>query len=458
MTEAFKSFIAKNQLCTGQQKILLAVSGGIDSVVMTDLFYKAGYECIILHCNFGLRGEESEGDEAFVRSLSASYELPVYVKRFNTGEYADENGISIQMAARELRYKWFDELSDESGNDVIATAHNLNDSVETVLLNLSRGTGIKGLTGIPMVNEKYIRPLLFATRKEILDYGRDHHLQYREDSSNASKKYHRNKVRHDLIPLFQEINPSFIRTMSENIRRFNESHTIYRKEVLKKREDVFIDKGTHIEVDIAAVEALQPRGSWLYELFSEFGFSMDQCLNIEKILKSDSGKQFISPSHRLFRDREKFLVFKVEKTSFERYYIDSPESKAALPFSMDIEVMDREDLDHFPESENIACFDLDKINFPLVLRKWQHGDYFFPLGMEQMKKVSDFYIDNKIPLPVKNRIWLLTSGKNIVWIVGLRIDNRFKITEKTTQILKLHLYDLDLHARDNLDSSKSPLQ
>jgi tRNA(Ile)-lysidine synthase len=458
MTEAFKSFIAKNNLCTGQQKIMLAVSGGIDSVVMTDLFYKAGYECIILHCNFGLRGEESEGDEAFVRSLAASYELPVYVKKFNTGEYAEENGISIQMAARDLRYKWFDEISDEPANDVIATAHNLNDSVETFLLNLSRGTGIKGLTGIPMVNGKYIRPLLFATRKEIFDYGRDHHISYREDSSNASKKYRRNKIRHDLIPLFEEINPSFIRTMSENIKRFNESHTIYTKEVIKKRNEIFINKGSHIEVDIGAIEALQPRDSWLYELFSEFGFSMDQCLNIEKILNSDSGKQFISPSHRLFRDRKRFFIFKVEKTSFNRYYIDSPESKAALPFSMDIEVMARADLDHFPENKNIACFDLGKINFPLVLRRWQHGDYFFPLGMEQMKKVSDFYIDNKIPLPVKNRIWLLTSGKKIVWIVGLRIDNRFKITEKTTQILKLHLYDQYLHVPDNIDRSKSDLR
>jgi tRNA(Ile)-lysidine synthase len=458
MTEAFKSFIAKNHLCSDEQKILLAVSGGIDSVVMTDLFCNAGFECIILHCNFGLRGEESEGDEAFVRSLSASYELPVYVKKFKTGEYAEEKGISIQMAARELRYQWFDEISNEPGNNVIATAHNLNDSIETVLLNMSRGTGIKGLTGIPIVNEKYIRPLLFATRMEITDYARKNHLQYREDSSNASKKYRRNKVRHDLIPLFEEINPSFIRTMSENIRRFKESHTIYKKEVEKIRNDIFINRGTHIEVDIVSVAALQPRGSWLYELFSEFGFSMEQCRNIEKILNADSGKQFISPSHRLFRDREKFLIFEVEKTSFERYYIDSPDSKAALPFSMDIEVMTRADLDSFPESKDIACFDLDKLNFPLVLRRWQHGDYFFPLGMEQMKKVSDFYIDNKIPLPVKNRIWILTSGKKIVWIVGLRIDNRFKITEKTTHILKLHLYDRYLQASENWDLDKYRLQ
>ncbi len=440
MTERFKLFIEQHDLCTDQQRIMLAVSGGIDSVVMTDLFCTNGYNCIILHCNFELRGEESEGDEAYVRSLAAHYDLPIYVKRFKTDDYAEENGISIQMAARELRYKWFEDISQELNEKVIATAHNLNDSVETVLLNLCRGTGIKGLTGIPLVNGKYIRPLLFATRKEILNYGRIHQLQYREDSSNASTKYQRNKLRHDIIPVFEEINPSFIRTMRENIDRFSESHTIYREQVLKIRNEIFIKKENHIEVDLKVLKALHPIGSWLYELFSEFGFSTDQCRNIENIIDSDSGKQFISPTHRLFRDREKFLIFKIEDNTFERYYIDSPESEAALPFSMDIEVVDRLRLKSIPDSENIACLDLEKLNFPLILRRWQHGDYFFPLGMEQMKKVSDFYIDNKIPVPLKKTTWLLTSGKKIVWIVGLRIDNRFKITEATKKILKLHYY------------------
>ena len=441
MTEKFLSFIEQNHLCTKTQRIMLAVSGGIDSIVMTDLFSMGGYDCVLLHCNFGLRGEESDGDEAFVRSVAARYDFPVFVRRFSTEEYAEEKGISIQMAARELRYAWFEEFSGDKKDEVIATAHNLNDSVETVLLNLSRGTGMKGLTGIPVVNGMYIRPLLFASRMEILEYGRVNNLQYREDSSNASKKYRRNKIRHDLIPVFEEINPSFIYTMGENIRRFIESHSIYRDQVVKIRDELFDTRDTHIEISIDSIRQLHPRKSWLYELFSEFGFSMDQCLNIENILYSDSGKQFISPTHRLFRDREKFMVFKLEETAFDRYYIDSPNSRVSLPFSMDIEVMDRARLKDFPGSEKIACLDLEKLNFPLILRKWQHGDYFFPLGMDQMKKVSDFYIDNKIPVPVKNRTWILTSGKKIVWIVGLRIDNRFRITEETKQILKLHLYE-----------------
>ncbi len=441
METAFRTFIEQHRLCDKQQQIMLAVSGGIDSVVMTDLFCNSGYSCAILHCNFGLRGGESDGDEAFVRTLAAGYEVPVFIKHCETEEYAEDHGISIQMAARELRYAWFEEIAEQDDGHLIATAHNLNDSVETVLLNLSRGTGIKGITGIPLVNEKTIRPLLFATRKEITDYARSRSLQYREDSSNASKKYQRNKIRHDLIPLFEELNPSFIRTMRDNIQRFGESYTIYKEHVMRTREEIFAKKENHIEMKVDSIKKLEPISSWLYELFSEFGFTMDQCLNIEKILDADSGKQFISPTHRLFRDRDTFLLYKTEKFVFERYYIDSPESKAALPFSMDIEVMDRQDLSQVPSSGAIACLDLDRLNFPLILRKWQHGDYFYPLGMDQMKKVSDFFIDNKIPVPVKERTWILTSGNKIVWIMGLRIDNRFRITDKTRRVIRMQLYE-----------------
>jgi tRNA(Ile)-lysidine synthase len=440
MIKKFKAYISQQDLCREHQQIMLALSGGVDSVVMTDLFCMSGYSCMVLHCNFGLRGDESDGDESFVRALAANYELPVFVKKFETETYAEDKGISIQMAARELRYAWFSEMAAKHDVEVIATAHNLNDSVETTLLNMSRGTGIRGLTGIPAKNGRYIRPLLFATRSEILDYSRLHQLKFREDSSNSSTKYQRNKVRHDLIPLFEEINPAFIRTMGENIKRFEDAHIMYRERVVQERERLFSDQGTHIEVDLLGLRGLQPLGSWLYELFNEYGFSMDQCLSIEKILDSPSGKQFISPIYRLFKDRDKLLLFKSRDTAFERYYIDSPDSNAELPFAMDIEVMDRDELMEFPEDPAIALIDLDMLSFPLMLRKWQHGDYFFPLGMDQMKKVSDFFIDNKVPVPVKKHTWLLTSGKQIVWIVGLRIDHRFRITDSTVRILKLHFY------------------
>lgn len=443
MISRFKSFISAQQLCEETQQVMLALSGGVDSVVMTDLFCMSGYDCMVLHCNFGLRGDESDGDESFVRSLAANYELPVFVKKFDTEAYAEEKGISIQMAARELRYAWFNEMAEKQGVELVATAHNLNDSVETVLLNLGRGTGIRGLTGIPVRNGRYIRPLLFATRAEIMDYARLHHLKYREDSSNASTKYQRNKVRHELIPLFEEINPAFIRTMGENMQRLDDAIVMYRERVSREKERLFTDHGTHVEVDLPGLRKLAPLGSWLYELFNEYGFSMDQCLNIEKILDSPSGKQFISPAYRLFKDREKLLLYKARDVEFERYYIDSPDSTATLPFAMDIEVLERDGINAFPGDPYIAVIDLDTLNFPLMLRKWQHGDYFFPLGMEQMKKVSDFFIDNKVPVPEKKHTWLLTSGKKIVWIVGLRIDHRFRVTDGTKRILKLHLYKED---------------
>ncbi|MFC2090291.1 tRNA lysidine(34) synthetase TilS [Bacteroidota bacterium] len=440
MEAKFSDFIKVNSLCDSFQQVMLAVSGGIDSVVMADLFSRSGYSFIILHCNFMLRGAESDGDEAFVRSLAAKYDAPVFVKHFETEAYAEENGISIQMAARKLRYDWFDEAGRQQGIERIATAHNLNDSVETILLNLARGTGIRGLTGIPIQTGKYIRPLLFASRNEIQEYAEERNIAYRVDSSNASRKYKRNMIRHDLLPLFEELNPSFLETMNENSRRLKETFQIYRKEVERVRGMLFSEKENHVEISIASLKELSPLSSWLYELFSDYGFSIDQCINIEKILESDSGKQFISTSYRLYKDRNYLLLYRIEDSAFDRYYIDSPESKAVLPFAMDIEILDKDTLGTLPDDPSIACLDLDKLNFPLTIRKWQHGDYFFPLGMEQIKKLSDFFIDNKVPVPEKNNTWILTSGKNIVWIMGHRIDNRFKISSATKQILKLQLY------------------
>ncbi len=441
MLETFQSFIEEHKLCDKQEDIMLALSGGVDSVVMTDLFYKAGYQCIILHCNFNLRGKESDGDEAFVRSLAASYDMPVYVQKFDTEDVAAEEGISIQMAARKLRYEWFEEISSLHGINHIASAHNMNDTVETVLINLSRGTGIKGLTGIPARNGKFIRPLLNVSRRDILIYVDEKQLKFREDSSNASKKYHRNKIRHDVIPVMEEVNPSFVKTMYENVTRISEGYEIYKSTIEARRSTLFTKTPTHYEIDISDIKKLSPLSTWLFELFSVYNFSKDQCLGIEMILDSDSGKQFISTSHRLYKDRDKLFIIELEEEIFERFYIDSPGSKAALPFAMDIDLVDVEDAGDFPSSQHIAFIDFEKLTFPLTIRKWQHGDYFFPLGMQQMKKVSDFFIDTKIPVPIKKKTWIMASGKNIVWIMGLRIDDRYKVTETTNQILKLNMYE-----------------
>ncbi|MGM0474878.1 MAG: tRNA lysidine(34) synthetase TilS [Bacteroidota bacterium] len=437
MLDQFTSYLMTQGLCVEGDRVLLAVSGGVDSVVMAHLFSNTDHECAIAHCNFQLRGEESDAEEAFVRSLAATLEMPVYVRRFDVEETCRKKGISVQMAARELRYCWFEELLRQQRFDVVATAHNLNDSVETFLLNLTRGTGIRGLTGIPPRNENVIRPLLFASRPEIAAYASGRRLAYREDSSNIQTKYSRNKIRHDVIPVMEMINPVFIETMNQNMNRLKETHDIFLDAVERTRERLFERSGDRIRIRIPELKKLTPVRTWLFELFSPFGFTRSQCEGMEKIMEADPGRRSISTTHQLFKDRDQLILTGSHRKSFDRYYLDSPENVSNLPFPMDVEVMDREKLGKIPDDNRIACLDYDLIQFPLTIRHWYHGDYFFPLGMDQMKKLSDFFVDQKIPVPEKERIWVLASGKKIVWIMGYRIDNRFKITEKTRKVLLL---------------------
>ena len=441
MLDRFKTYIAQEALCSRQDSILLAVSGGVDSVIMTHLFHLAEYSCALAHCNFQLRGEESEADEAFVRQLGAAYEIPVYVERFDTEDAAKNEVNSIQMAARKLRYSWFEKLLTEKGFDAVATAHNLNDSVETCLINMTRGTGIRGLSGIPSKSGKVIRPMLFATRQDILSYSHENRIAYREDSSNASKKYHRNRIRHDIIPALEEINPGFLHTMQENMIRNKEATEIYLQKVEETRKELVKKKDNRYEIDVQSLMGLTPLSSWLFELFSPFGFTRLQCADLESLLSGASGKQFNSTSHMLLKDRNSLYLTELQSERFERYYLDTPGELSSLPFPMDAEIIGREELREIPSDPKVACLDYDKIQFPLTVRHWLHGDYFVPLGMEQLKKVSDFFIDQKIPIPLKNRIWILASGKKIVWIMGLRIDERFKISSSTRKILKLKIYD-----------------
>lgn len=437
MFEEFKSYIEEQRLCRFGDRVLLAVSGGIDSVVMAHLFSKSNYNCAIAHCNFQLRGEDSESDEAFVRSLGASLEMPVFVKRFDVEQTVKEEGISVQMAARELRYAWFDDLLDDHSYDRVSTAHNKNDSIETFLINLSRGTGIRGLTGIAPGIEKIIRPLLFATRKEITAYAKQHQLNFREDSSNRETKYRRNKIRHDVIPVLEQINPGFIETMSLNMNRLTEVLDIYEQATKSARKELFREGSGRITIDIGKLSTLTPRRTWFYELFSPFGFTRLQCEGIEQIMDAKPGRRSISTTHQLFKDRDQLILTESSRESFDRYYLDNPDCGTSLPFPMDVEVIERNEMEKIPADPNIACLDYDEIQFPLTIRHWLHGDYFYPLGMNQIKKLSDFFVDNKISVPEKKRTWILASGKKIVWIIGQRIDHRFRVTEKTTRILLL---------------------
>jgi tRNA(Ile)-lysidine synthase len=437
MLQRFKSMLRQLDLCNPDHRILLAVSGGIDSVVMTHLFKEAGYDCTIAHCNFQLRGEDSNLDETFVRSLAAFLEIPVFVKRFDVAEEMTDKGISMQMAARDLRYHWFEQLLKEQDMDRLATAHNKNDAVETFFLNLSRGSGIRGLKGIPPRRGKIIRPLLFADREQIESYQKSHNIEYREDASNLETKYQRNKIRHDVLPVMEQINPGFMQIMEGNMERIGEVFEIYEAAIQKVRMELFEEKQGKVFIATEKLRRLSPLRTWLYELFSPYGFTRMQCEGLEKIMDAGPGRQSISTSHRLFKDRDQMILVPTESDSFERYYLDGPERHSSLPFPMDMDILDIEELQSIPDDPMIACLDLDELHFPLIIRRWMHGDYFFPLGMNQIKKLSDFFVDEKVPVPEKEGAWIMASGKKIVWIMGYRIDHRFRITSGTRRILRL---------------------
>ncbi len=439
MIGRLKSHIYDNDLFHKNDRIIVTVSGGIDSIVLFDLLLKLGFDCCIAHCNFHLRDQESDGDEQFVRELSEKNGTPLFVKNFDTAEYSENNKMSIQMAARELRYDWFEELRQEQGFDWIATAHNKNDVIETFLLNLTRGTGIQGLTGIKSKNGRLIRPLLFASREEIKTYALSNNLDWREDSSNTSVKYSRNKIRHNIIPLFEEINPRFVETLADNIRKLRESEEIYISAIREKRHEYIVREAGFSWIPLAELVKLHPIDTWAFELLRDFNFTPGVITDIIRSLDSASGKQFFSSTHRLVKDREKLIIHPIREENLRRFYIENPYCEISEPIRLEMEVVQNSENFSIPSGNSIACLDLDRLEFPLLLRKWEVGDYFRPLGMSNMKKLSDFFIDIKLSLPEKENTWILQSGSEIAWIVGLRIDNHFKIRPDSKKILKISL-------------------
>ena len=438
MLAEFQNFIKNScKLQTGQ-KTLLAVSGGIDSVVMLELFSRAEFPGIIAHCNFNLRSEESDGDEEFVKNFENRYNYKVITKNFDTTEFAKENKISIQMAARQLRYEWFAELKDLYSCDFIATAHNKDDQIETFFINLTRGTGIKGLSGIKALSNGIIRPILWAERKTIVEYAKDRELSWREDSSNSSTKYLRNKIRHDLIPLFNEINPVFGDTMSENIRKLNNVNILYSELIEEKKQKLLIKNADNWKISINELNKDSNKKLILFEILQEFNFSSGVVTDIFFSLSNsvESGKAFYSNDYRLIKDRDSLIIELKKDKSLQRYYIEESDKEIIEPIHLSFSDIDINNFE-LKKDSSIAQLDFDKLTFPLILKKWQQGDYFMPLGMENLKKLSDFFIDNKLSIPEKEKLWILTSGKEIIWIVGMRIDDRFKVTKDTEVVLKI---------------------
>ncbi len=439
MLTRFIDFTKEKQLFEPQQKVLLAVSGGIDSMVLLHLFEESGFEYGLIHCNFNLRGAESDGDEAFVKEQVLSHGIPSWFKSFETEEYARLNGISIEMAARELRYEFFERIREENNYDFIATAHHLDDLIETFFLNLSRKTGIKGLTGIKEKAGRIIRPLLFADRKEIEEYAKKHFIAYREDSTNNEVVYQRNFLRHKILPLFSELNSSFKKNVLASIENLKETEQVYSGCLQHDRQKVLAEKDGETVIEIKALQETSFPGVLLFEILSGFNFNSTVIDEIFQGLSGDSGKQFFSKTHRVVKDREYLFISELDENTVRVFYIEREDIQLNEPLEITIEnIWVGADM-KINKDPRVACLDFDKLEFPLLIRKWRQGDYFQPLGMTGFKKVSDFFIDVKMPLHEKENTWILCSGEKIVWIMGHRIDNRFKITAETTSMFRMEI-------------------
>ena len=440
MLDLFNQYISENRIFQKDEKILLAVSGGIDSMIMTRLFSESDIMFGIAHCNFQLRGKESDRDEQFVKEYAAKYKLAFYHNKFDTTAYAKKNKISIQMAARNLRYKWFEEVRADNGFHWIALAHNQDDVVETMLINLSRGTGIRGLSGMNFKSGRIIRPLLYASRWMIEKYQQDKRIPFVEDSSNASIKYKRNRIRHKIIPEFEKLNPNFKNSAIETIQNIKKIKDLFLDQISEKTNHLIHKEGDNIQINIHELVDFGHTHTYLYELLIPYGFSHQIIPKITESLNSNSGKQFFSKTHRLVKDRDYLILTSIKKSTGTEYKIESGTKKIEAPVNLRINKIPHSSEFTMPSSDLIATFDFDLLTFPLKLRKWKQGDRFQPLGMKKTKKLSDFFIDQKLSLPEKENIWLLTSEKQIIWVVGYRIDDRFKVSEKSKNLLQVETY------------------
>ncbi len=454
MNRSLKRYIEQHQLFNPEDKILLAVSGGIDSMVMADLFYRDFPHIAFAHCNFGLRGDESDGDDAFVREMADKYGVPLFVVRFDETDFRKLEGFSTQMAARKLRYDWFEVIRSQNGYEAIATAHHLDDQVETFFINLSRGTGIAGLHGIQPRLGHVIRPMLFATRGEIEAYAKKHHIIYRDDSSNASVKYLRNLIRHELIPVLKKINPDITSAIADTIHRIGGYEAIGDSVLQQEIEKIRTTNGSQVRISIAGLKNLTPIDLFAWELLSPFGFGNPAVSDIIDSLGRQSGKRFYSSTHLLVRDREHLIVEplndadpppasgKGEKSGSKHpmqhadamVFIDQQTKKIDTPVQLLFHTVPRTPTFIISTDPTHASIDLDKLTFPLTLRKWRPGDAFYPLGMTKRQKLSDYFINAKIPLTEKENIRVLCSDQEIIWIVGYRIDHRFRVTPETRYI------------------------
>ena len=440
MVDQFLAYISEKELFSRENKILLAVSGGIDSVVMARLFADAGFSVGIAHCNFELRAEESDEDEKFVRKLARKMGAEYHVKHFDTEQFAVDHKMSTQMAARELRYNWFEQLALEEGYDYIALAHHQNDLLETILLNLSRGTGIAGLHGIMPKRGRFVRPLLFADKEMMYAFVTEKQLIWREDSSNASTKYYRNKIRQEVIPPLQELNPNLPQTISQTAEKIGAVERYFYRQADQLRQKAIRQERPDWLLKLELLSATEEPVLFLSELLAPWGFSYSQARDVWQASQQEgtvAGKIMDSPTHRLNIDRAQLVISPKNLQEYQSLEIQEDEKLVQYTdWHFSFEEKTAEGYQIKPDRQ-LAALDKDKLKYPLKLRKWKAGDWFCPLGMNKKKKLSDFMIDEKIPLNLKERVLVLTSGESIAWIVGYRIDNRFKLTDKSQEVMEV---------------------
>lgn len=417
--------------------VLLAVSGGIDSMAMANLCLQAKIPIAVGHCNFKLRGEEADKDEQLVKEWCAANSIQFHHTAFDTQAVADDWKKGIQETARILRYNWLGKIKEEYNYSYVATAHHADDNAETLLMNLFKGTGMSGLHGIQHMNGHVIRPLLFAKKDELIEYVASEEVAYRDDASNATDKYTRNNIRLNILPLIKESFPNIVDNLNNSIERFTEAEELYNKAIDEERKKLLEKRGKDYYISIKKLLLRTPLKTICYELLKPFGFSSAQIPEVIKLLHSESGQYIRSDDYRIINNRGFLIITSVKESDTDIIHINDVPAKVNLEGRI-LEFRYVDSIEKIPSDNSIACINSNKLEFPLVLRKWRIGDYFYPFGMGmKKKKLSRFFIDQKIPIHEKENIWILESNKRIIWIVGYRLDERFKISNKQERVLTI---------------------
>lgn len=439
LLERFRQFIATEHLFTPQSNLLLAISGGLDSAVLLDLCSKAGYRAELLHCNFQLRATESERDEQFVRDLARRYDLPVSVRAFDTMAYAEQQKLSVQVAARELRYQWFEEKRQASLSPAwIVTAHHLDDNIETSLYNYFKGTGIAGLRGMLPLRDHIARPLLFATRAELEEYATGQGLSWVEDSSNASDKYARNYLRHQLIPVVRQLFPGVEQQLADNLQRLRETELIYREAIQRIHGSLLVQKKGELHIPVLKLQQQTAPRTVLYELIKEYGFSSAQTEEVWSLCERETGHYVASATHRIIRNRAWLILAPLPAGTDSWLLIEKPGTYQCAQGTITLQWQPVSAGDTLPADPHTAWINAQELHFPLLLRTWKQGDYFYPLGMPKKKKVARFFIDQKLSKTQKEKAVVLEMDKKILWLPGLRLDHRFRVEPATQKVLAVH--------------------